>query len=58
MSEAVVQNLDIRSQVTSEEWAIRQDLAAAYDWLPTTDGTTWCLPTCPLGFLVRMTTFY
>ena len=30
MSEAVVQNLDICSQVTSEEWAIRQDLAAAY----------------------------
>ena len=30
MSEAVVQNLDIRSQVSAEEWAIRQDLAAAY----------------------------
>ena len=30
MSEAVVQNLDICSQVTAEEWAIRQDLAAAY----------------------------
>ena len=30
MSEAVVENLDIRSQVSSEEWAIRQDLAAAY----------------------------
>ena len=30
MSEAVVENLDIRSQVSTEEWAIRQDLAAAY----------------------------
>ena len=30
MSAAVVQNLDICSQVTSEEWAIRQALAAAY----------------------------
>ena len=30
MSEAVLQNLDIRQQVSAEEWAIRQDLAAAY----------------------------
>ena len=30
MSEAIVQNMDIRSAVSAEEWAIRQDLAAAY----------------------------
>ena len=30
MSEAVLENLNIRSQVSREEWAIRQDLAAAY----------------------------
>jgi hypothetical protein len=30
MSEAVVENLDARSQVSTDEWAIRQDLAAAY----------------------------
>jgi len=30
MSEAILQNMDIRSGVSAEEWAIRQDLAAAY----------------------------
>ena len=30
MSEAIVQNMDVRSAVSAEEWAIRQDLAAAY----------------------------
>jgi len=30
MSEAILQNMGIRSAVSAEEWAIRQDLAAAY----------------------------
>ena len=49
MSEAVLQNLDIRQQVSAEEWAIRQDLAAAYrlvadyGW----DDMVFTPPVCP-----------
>ena len=58
MSEAILELNEIKNRVSAEEWAVRQDLAAAYRLVAHYGWDDMVLPICLRGFPAHRIIFY